>query len=161
VEPIVVQQVVEPPRGIFSAKLDDKGRLKLPSGFHEYFSKLPEKKVFVTSLDRRTAQVYPISEWRQNEKFFENYTADPRLGRRISFNAQDLGSEAEIDSQGRVLFSMELRKELDLENKPVRLYMYRGRIEILTEAIYEARKREAMAETAADDLEKLEAAGLK
>jgi predicted transcriptional regulator len=41
----------------------------------------------------------------------------------------------------------------------VRLYAYRGRIEILTEAIYEERKREA-AQTAADDVGKLEAAGL-
>lgn len=49
--------------------------------------------------------------------------------------------------------------ELGIENQPVRLYAYRGRIEILTEAIYEERKREA-AQIASDDVGKLEAAGL-
>jgi len=48
---------------------------------------------------------------------------------------------------------------LGIENQPVRLFAYRGRIEILTEAIYEERKREA-AQIAADDVGRLEAAGL-
>jgi len=41
----------------------------------------------------------------------------------------------------------------------VRLFAYRGRIEVLSEQIYEERKREA-AQTAAEDVAKLEAAGL-
>ena len=43
----------EPPNGMYPARVDDKGRLKLPVGFQEYISGLPEKKLFVTSLDRR------------------------------------------------------------------------------------------------------------
>ena len=156
-----VQQIVEAPRGIYPARLDDKGRLKLPTGFAQYFSLLPEKKLFVTSLDRRTAQVYPIKEWRENEKLLETYMADPKLARRVAFNANDLGSETDLDTQGRVLFSPELRRELGIENQPVKIYCYKGRIEVLTEAIYEERKRQAMAESGPDDVEKLEAAGLK
>ncbi len=144
---------------MYPGRLDDKGRLKLPTGFQQYFAALPERKLFVTSLDRRTAQVYTMKSWRDNEKFFENYREDVKLGRKILFNAQDLGAEAEMDGQGRILFSPELRRELGIENQPVKMYAYRGRIEILTEAIYEERKREA-AEMAADDVSKLEAAGL-
>ena len=51
---------VEPPRGMFNGRLDDKGRMKLASALVQYFSALPERKLFVTSLDRRTAQIYPI-----------------------------------------------------------------------------------------------------
>jgi MraZ protein len=144
---------------MYPSRLDEKGRLKLPTAFQQYFATLREKKLFVTSLDRRTAQVYPMDVWRGNERFFENYRDDVRLARNVSFNAADLGAESEMDNQGRILFSAELRRELGMENQPVRLFAYRGRIEILTEAIYEERKREA-AQTAADDVGKLEAAGL-
>jgi MraZ protein len=158
---ILAQQLamVEPPRGMYPSRLDDKGRLKLPAAFQKYFDALRDKKLFCTSLDRRTAQIYPMEVWRGNEKFFENYREDVRLARQVSFNAADLGSESEMDAQGRILFSPELRRELGIENQPVRLFAYRGRIEILTEAIYEERKREA-AQIAADDVGRLEAAGL-
>jgi len=64
-----------------------------------------------------------------------------------------------MDGQGRILFPPELRRELGIENQPVRLFAYRGRIEVLSEQIYGERKREA-AQTAAEDVAKLEAAGL-
>jgi DNA-binding transcriptional regulator/RsmH inhibitor MraZ len=64
-----------------------------------------------------------------------------------------------MDGQGRVLFSPELRRELGIEGQPVRLFAYRGRIEILSEKIYDERRREA-AQMAVEDVSKLEAAGL-
>ena len=152
-------EMVEPPRGMYPARLDDKGRLKLPASFQQFFSALREKKLFVTSLDRRIAQIYPMPVWRENEKFFDSYREDPKIARNVAFNAADLGSESEMDAQGRVLFSPELRRELGIENQPVRLFAYRGRIEVLSEKIYEERKREA-GQTAADDVAKLEGAGL-
>ena len=146
--------MLEPPRGMYPARLDDKGRLKLPASFQEFFAALREKKLFVTSLDRRIAQIYPIAMWRENEKFL-----DPRIARNVAFNAADLGAESEMDAQGRVLFSPELRRELGIENQAVRVFAYRGRVEVLSEKLYEERRREA-AQTAAEDVSKLEAAGL-
>src|ERR1017187_1273753 len=96
--------MVEPPRGMYSAKLDDRGRIKLPTDFQRFLDARREKKLFVTSLDRRIAQVYPMEVWRQNEKFFETYRDDPRIARNIAFNAADLGGEADMDSQGRIVF---------------------------------------------------------
>ena len=152
-------EMVEPPRGMYPARLDDKGRLKLPAGFQQFFAALREKKLFVTSLDRRIAQIYPMAVWRENEKFFDSYREDPRIARNVAFNAADLGSESEMDAQGRILFSPELRRELGIENQPVKLFAYKSRIEVLSEKLYDERKREA-AQTAADDVSKLEAAGL-
>jgi len=79
--------------------------------------------------------------------------------RRIAFNAQDLGADSEMDNQGRVLLPPEMRRELGIENQSVRLFHYKGRIEILSEAIYQERKQEA-AGSAEADLETLEGAGL-
>ena len=151
--------MVEPPRGMFPGRLDDKGRMKMPVAFQQFLGALREKKLFVTSLDRRIAQIYPIAVWRENEKFFDTYREDTKLARNVAFNAADLGAESELDAQGRILFPPELRRELGLENQPVRMYSYRGRIEVLSESIYEERKREA-SQTATDDVAKLEAGGL-
>ena len=143
---------------MYPARLDDKGRLKLPTAFQQFFNSLPERKLFVTSLDRRIAQIYPMAVWRENEKFFETYRANPGAAQNIAFNAADLGAEAEMDSQGRITLPSELRRELKMEDQTVRLYAYKGRIEILTEKIYEERKREAL-ETGPDDVTLLETAG--
>ena len=144
---------------MYPSRLDEKGRIKMPAAFQQYFAALTEKKLFVTSLDRRIAQIYPMEVWRQNEKFFETYREKPRLAKKIAFNAADLGVEAEMDSQGRITFPPELRRELGMEDQTVRLYAYKGRIEVLSERIYEERKLEATA-TEPEDVESLEAAGL-
>jgi MraZ protein len=149
----------EPPNGMYPARVDDKGRLKLPAGFEKWVASLPEKKLFVTSLDRRIGQIYPIENWRKNKDFFDKFRDNPKASKRIAFNAQDLGADSEMDGQGRILLPPELRRALGIENATVRLYAYKGRIEILSERIYEERKQESAA-TAEEDQEALEVAGL-
>jgi MraZ protein len=144
---------------MYPGRLDDKGRVKLPATFQQYLAAFREKTLFVTSLDRRTAQIYPMPVWRQNEKFFADYRENPGVAKSVAFNAADLGSEVEMDGQGRVLFSPELRRELGIENAPVRLFGYRGRIEVLSEKTYAERRAQA-AELKDEDFSKLEAAGL-
>ena len=153
-------QAVEPPRGMYSCRLDDKGRLKLPAEFQHFLNLLAEKKLFVTSLDRRIAQIYPMTAWRENEKFFESYRDNPQVAHDVAFNANDLGADAEMDSQGRVLFNTTLRKELDLQNQELHLYAYRGHIKVLTEAIYQERRQRA-SKASTENVDLLERAGLK
>ena len=63
---------VEPPHSIAQARVDDKGRLKLPAEFLEYLKKLGVDKVFITTVDRELARIYPISVWKANEFLFAN-----------------------------------------------------------------------------------------
>jgi MraZ protein len=151
---------IKPPRGVLDAHMDDRGRVKVPAAFKEYLEQFPDKKLYVTSLDRRIAQVYPIAYWEQTEKFLENYTEDPGAGERLAFNAADLGTETEMDSQGRVLFSPKLRRELDMENKPVHLFNFCGHIEVLNDTLYETKRRESMVDPVSD-VAKLRKAGMK
>ncbi len=151
---------IELPRGRFNGRLDDKGRLKLPSAFAQFFHSLPENKMFLTSLDRRIATLYPISEWRVNEKFFDGFTANPAAAKNILFNAQDLGGDVEMDNQNRVVFHPELRRELGMEGTDLHLMAAKGHVDILTEAQYQARKRQAT-ENTVNDLDVLERAGLR
>ena len=145
---------------MYDCRLDDKGRLKLPAEFQHFLDSMPEKKLFVTSLDRRIAQIYPIAIWRENEKFFESYRENPQVAQDVAFNANDLGADAEMDSQGRVLVNTTLRSELDLQEQQLHAYAYRGHIRILTEAIYQERRQRA-SKAASDNVDLLERAGLK
>ena len=131
----------------------------MPANFLQYFADVGETRLFVTSLDRRIARLYTVPAWRETEKWLVNFREDTEAADNIAFNAADLGALAEIDSQGRILFSTDLRRALEIENQPVRLYAYRSRIEVLSEKIYQERKSEASANPV-DDVAKLEAAGL-
>ena len=152
-------QMVEPPRGLYSAFCDKDGRLKMPVDFQAFLNALAEKKLFCTSLDRKAGRIYPLQRWRQVEEVFANFRADPDAVRRVEFNADDLGGESTIDRQGRVQLPPELRRELNLEAQTVRVRANRGHIEILSQAMYEEMKNEARQVTR-EDLNKLEMAGL-
>lgn len=151
---------IELPRGRFNGRLDDKGRLKLPSAFAQFFHSMPENKMFLTSLDRHIATLYPISEWRVNEKFFDGFTDNPGAAKNILFNARDLGGDVEMDNQNRIVFHPELRRELGMEGTDLHLMAAKGHVDILTEAQYQARKRQAT-ENTVNDLDVLERAGLR
>ena len=113
--------------------------MKLPVPMKEYLDKFREKRVYATSLDRTTGRLYPLLVWRETEKFLDSLTEDPDLAERITFNASDLGEEIELDSQGRVVIPAPLRKSLGIEDQTVRLRVFRGYIEILSERMYQER----------------------
>ena len=150
----------EPPRGIRKAQVDRKGRLTLPTILQQYLSSLGDQKVFITSLDVRTARIYPISVWKENERFFEEYTDDPQAAEDIAFTAYDLGADCELDKEGRLLFPQELRRKLGLENQPVWLHCYKGRINVYNSEVYEEMQSRA-GEKRLDKLRMLEQKGLK
>ena len=143
----------KPPNGMYPARVDDRGRLKLPTGFQEYFSKLPdtEKSLYVTSLDRCKGYIYTNSQWEAMREHLENFQDDPEAGERVLFTAMDLGSDSAMDNQGRILLSPELRRELSIENQPVRIYSGTDSIEILPQGKYEE-LRQVSGEKAAADL---------
>ena len=145
---------------MYPARVDDKGRLKLPVVFQEYFGSLEEKKLFVTSLDRRIGQIYPIANWRANRNFFSEYRDNPKVAQNVAFNANDLGADSEMDAQGRILLPPELRRELGIENQPVRIFSYKGRVQIYSDSVYQQKKLQA-AESSETDVETLEAAGFQ
>ena len=151
---------VEAPRGIFPARVDEKGRIKLPSAFREYIASFGEKKVFVTSLDVLTARIYPSSIWKDNQIFFDEFTEDPDAAEDVAFIANVNGADGDMDEQGRVLIPQELRRQLGIENQPVWLDCYKGSINIYSKEIYEDRKRRA-AEGLADKVRALRKKGLK
>ena len=140
---------VEPPFGMYSARMDDKGRIKLPVDFQTFFGALPEKKVFVTSLDGVTGHIYPIAVWRENLKLMATSQEDPEVVSDVLFNANDLGAATEIDSSGRLMVCSEMREAMDLAGQELHLLAVKGHVEILTHAVFMERRKTAR--PAADD----------
>ena len=143
------------PLGTFAVKTDDRGRIKFPSRFLPFLQDFSGESLFVTSLDRRTIAIYPVSVWRENLKRFKEYRGDPAAVKVVQFNANDLGTEEDVDSQGRVTLNTELRSALGLEDKAT-LHMQgrNGHIELITDGVYQELRARAKreAEAAAEKL---------
>ncbi len=128
---------VEPPRGFHPARVDEKGRLKLPSIFQQYMAEIGEKRLFITTLDVRTARLYPIPVWKENEKLLENPGEDAESADAVAFLSKHYGADSELDGQGRVLMPQGLRRELEIENQQVFVGYDKGAIEVYGEARYQ------------------------
>lgn len=145
------------PRGFYSARVDEKGRLKLPVNFQQY---LGDEKLFVTCLDTRIARLYPISVWQANEKRLAEMTQDPEVAEHIRFMADHYGADSEIDAQGRVLLPTELRRDLKLENQQVWLQCIQDAVSVFSKEIYDEQQRLAR-ENLAEKLKLAKQNGLK
>lgn len=142
---------------MYSGKLDDKGRMKLPATFLEYFAKLHEKEMFVTSLDRTTAQIYTNSSWHARKSALMKSKEHARAAQNIVFTAAYFGANAEIDSSGRLNFNSVLRQGLGLDGQTLWLYMDRDRIEVITDAIHQSRTVQSARTSVEDNAELIEA----
>jgi MraZ protein len=133
------QTPVEAPQGFLSARVDEKGRLKLPAAIVQYLESFGERKVFITTLDGITVRLYPISVWRVSEGLLEEAGDDTDVREDVSFIAFHYGADDEIDGQGRVLVPTELRRDLKLESEQVFMRCFKQRIDILGREAYEER----------------------
>lgn len=107
-------------RGSADAKIDDKGRLKIPSKFRELLFSRFGPKVFVTSFGHPSMRVYPLSEWMQVEEVLRKsgWGDDPRVQQFL--RTVDLyGDEQEVDPQGRLLVHPRLRRHARMNGEVV------------------------------------------
>ncbi len=129
---------VEFPRSTANVRIDDKGRIKLSAEYLHYFEALPEQDVFVTSLDRSVAEIFPIAKWRLMEDFFEEHESNPEIF-LASKNAVRLGAMSKVDSQGRVNIHADLRRALNLDGQELHAEPYRrSRIQLVPKAAFDA-----------------------
>lgn len=97
-------------RGNHAAKIDDKGRLKIPNAFRALIEKTHGSEVFVTSLTGESVRVYPMPVWLVLE---DKLTRAPSTHpARIKYldRVNYYGQMAEVDAQGRVVIHQRLRE---------------------------------------------------
>ena len=148
------------PLGVFTSRVDDKGRLRLPKELEEFLRTWPEPEYFITSVDSHIARIYPIRTWMENEKVLAEFDEDPEAAEGMDFAAHYWGGVSTIDGQGRVLVPPVLRRKLEIEDQKVNLRFYKGAVEVYSEAESERRLAHAM-ENLAVNRRALEKRGLK
>lgn len=96
-------------RGNHSARIDDKGRLKVPSAFRSLIEEKYGSQLFVTSTDGESVRVYPLPVWQEIEARLAAMPSTNPARRRFLDRVNYYGQIAEIDGQGRVLIHPRLR----------------------------------------------------
>ena len=96
-------------RGSAPARLDEKGRVKIPSLFRQQIEEAFGADVFVTSLHGREILVYPLSIWRALEEKLAGLPVIHRAKNKFLERVNFFGQDAALDSQGRVLVPQILR----------------------------------------------------
>jgi transcriptional regulator MraZ len=96
-------------RGNYTARIDSKGRLKVPTPFRRTVEE-HGKEVYITSLTGESVRIYPFHEWQAIEQRLALLpTMDPAR-RKFLDRTNYYGQQAGIDAQGRVLIHPLLRK---------------------------------------------------
>ena len=97
-------------RGHEQARIDDKGRLKVPNVFRSLLESKYGRELFLTSLTGEYVRLYPMPVWVEiEEKLGRMPTTHPsrlRFLERVNF----FGQAVELDTQGRVLIPARLRE---------------------------------------------------
>ena len=96
-------------RGSASAKIDDRGRLKMPTGFRRILTEKYSSELFITSVLGTSALVYPMPVWEAIEDRLAAMPDTDRVKQRYLERVNYFGQEASMDSQGRVLIPQILR----------------------------------------------------
>lgn len=97
-------------RGSYPARIDDKGRLKLPTAFKAQVEQQHGAELYVTSVAGDCVRLYPMPVWLGVEERLSRmpstHPAKLKFLDRVSF----YGQVTEFDGQGRVLIPGRLRE---------------------------------------------------
>jgi len=97
-------------RGNHPARIDEKGRIKIPNGFRSIVESQYGGDFFVTSVTGEHVRLYPMPVWLEIErKLAEMPSANPSKQRfldRVNF----FGQVVSLDKQGRLLLPQLLRE---------------------------------------------------
>ncbi len=115
-------------RGNAPARIDDKGRLKVPNAFRALIEEQWGSGLFVTSITGEWVRIYPMHIWADIEsKLAQMPSTHPA---RVKFldRVNYFGQQTELDKQGRVLIHPRLRESAEMagEVDVLGLYNYLG-----------------------------------
>jgi MraZ protein len=97
-------------RGNYPARIDSKGRLKVPTAFRRYLEEKHGSAVYLTSLTGECVRIYPMPEWEAIEQRLALLPSMDPARRKFLDRTNYYGQQSSMDSQGRVLIHPLLRK---------------------------------------------------
>ena len=96
-------------RGSSSARIDDKGRLKVPTVFRGVIQDMHGPDVFVTSLTGECVRIYPFPTWLEIERKLLQMPGNHPSRLKFLDRVNYYGQASELDGQGRVSIPTHLR----------------------------------------------------
>ncbi|NIM01800.1 MAG: division/cell wall cluster transcriptional repressor MraZ [Acidobacteria bacterium] len=143
-------------RGNSLAKIDEKGRLKLPAAFRSVIEPTYGNEFFVTSLRGLSARIYPMQVYAELEDKMLAASSVQPLVTKLRTSLNYFGQRAVMDSNGRILIHPLLRDKAEL-NGDVAVLGQQNFLEIWNRGSFEeALKRDPLTD---DDLRELAALG--
>jgi MraZ protein len=96
-------------RGNAPARIDEKGRLKVPNAFRTLLETKYGREVFLTSLSGEYVRLYPMPVWLDLEQRLGAMPSTHPSKLRFLDRVNYFGQAAELDVQGRVIIPLRLR----------------------------------------------------
>jgi len=96
-------------RGNCPAKVDEKGRLKIPAVFLEALKEYGNQ-FYITSPTGESARIYPMKVWSEIEDRLAKAPSANKARSKFLMRTSYFGQVAELDGQGRVLLPAVLRE---------------------------------------------------
>jgi len=122
-------------RGNHPARVDEKGRLKVPAEFKRVIDEKYAQKFYITSVDGNIAHVYPFEEWERIEQRLAALSTYNPTKKKFLNRTNYYGQVVEMDGQGRLLIPQILREAAQI----------RGEVAVLGNLTYlEVRNMEAL-----------------
>jgi MraZ protein len=103
-------------RGNCPAKVDEKGRLKIPAVFLEELKEYGNQ-FYITSPTGESARIYPMKVWSEIEDKLANVSSQNRAKRKFLMRTSYFGQTVELDGQGRVLVPAVLREAAQMKGE--------------------------------------------
>jgi MraZ protein len=110
-------------RGLYTAKVDDKGRVSFPARFREVLAKTGSDELFVTTFRSEghpCLDAYPQEQWLALEdRLRQNAERSPRTIKYFQNVFLPGVQECQVDRQGRILLANRLRESAELGHEVV------------------------------------------
>src|SRR5215468_1006586 len=104
-------------RGSHPTRVDEKGRLKVPAEFKRVIDEKYGTQFYITSLDGKSAQVYPFEEWERIEQKLAGLSTFNPTKKKFLTRANYWGQQVEMDGQGRLLIPQLLRENAAIKGE--------------------------------------------
>jgi len=104
-------------RGNYPARVDEKGRLKVPADFKRLIDEKYGAQFYITSEDGKVAKIYPMEEWQLIEDKLAKLSNFNPAKKNFLMRTNYYGQVVELDAQGRLLLPQLLRESADLKGE--------------------------------------------
>jgi MraZ protein len=104
-------------RGNHPTRVDEKGRLKVPAEFKRVIEEKYGAQFYITSLDGKSAQIYPFEEWERIEQKLAGLSTFNPTKKKFLNRVNYWGQMVEMDSQGRLLMPQLLRDSAQIKGE--------------------------------------------